>query len=114
MDNPFARMGARIVAIRKKRKISQMELAEALDISVSYMSKIENGKCNFGVDILMRITEVLNVSADDILRSATPAVTATYAREIDEMLSDCSAEDANRLIRILKEFKDALRREQQD
>ena len=114
MDDSLAKIGARIVTIRKKRKLSQMELAEALNISVSYMSKIENGKCNFGVDILIRIIDVLQVSADDILRSATPAVTATYAREIDEMLSDCSAEEANRLIRLLQEFKDALRREQQN
>ena len=112
MDDSFAKMGARIVAIRKKRKINQMELAEALGISVSYMSKIENGKCNFGVDILMRLTEVLNVSADDILKSAPPAVTATYAKEIDEMLSDCSADDANRLIRILHEVKGTLHKEQ--
>ena len=105
MDDSLAKIGARIVTIRKKRKLSQMELAEALNISVSYMSKIENGKCNFGVDILIRIIDVLQVSADDILRSATPAVTATYARETEE---------ANRLIRLLQEFKDALRREQQN
>lgn len=113
MDDSFARVGARIAALRKKHKISQMELAEILDISVSYMSKIECGKCNFGVDILMRLMEVLQVSADDILKSAPPAVTATYAKEIDEMLSDCSAEEANRLIRVLQEFKGALHKEQQ-
>ncbi len=37
----------------------------------------------------------------------------TIAKEIDEMLSDCSAEEANRLIRVLQEFKGALHKEQQ-
>ena len=37
----------------------QAELAEKLNISLSHMSDIETGKSNYGVDILMRITEVL-------------------------------------------------------
>ncbi len=114
MDDSRVRIGARIAALRKKRKISQMEMAEILNTSVSYVSKIERGKCNFGVDTLMRLMDVLQVSADDLLKSAPPSVTATYAKEINEMLSDCSAEEANRLIRILQEVKGTLHREQQE
>ena len=65
-------VGDRIRATRNSKQMSQLELAEKINISASYMSDIEMGKSNFGVDILIRLAEVLQVSLDWLLRADVP------------------------------------------
>ena len=65
-------IGDRIRAKRKEQKLSQRELAEMVHVSPSHISDIENGKKTIGVDILMRITEALQVSSDWLLRTNIP------------------------------------------
>ena len=98
-------IGARIRQARKAANMSQEKLAEALNISLSHMSDIENGKTNLGIEIFMNITEVLQVSADWLLRTDVPAVNELYRTEIDELLTDCTAQEMQIIIRILKEIK---------
>lgn len=69
MNDKFKDVGARIREARKIQKLSQADMAERLQISTSHMSYIENRKKNIGLDIFMRLTEALQVSADWLLRS---------------------------------------------
>ena len=65
-------VGKRIQDARKAIGLTQADLADKLDISVSHMSSIETGRANFGVETLMKITEILKVSADSLLRTDIP------------------------------------------
>lgn len=94
MKEDLKLVGTRIQNARKEQHISQNELAEKLNISVSHLSAIECGRSNFGIDILMRITEVLKVSADSLLRTDTPAVSAIYSSELSNLIQDCSPAEA--------------------
>lgn len=98
-------LGKRIREVRTQRRLSQADLAGMIQISPSYMSEIEMGKTNFGIDIFMRITEVLQVSADWLLRTQTPAVSAVYNAEIAEELRDCTPAEAELLLKLLKDTK---------
>ncbi|MCA9075806.1 MAG: helix-turn-helix transcriptional regulator [Planctomycetaceae bacterium] len=40
--------GQRVRELREKRGLTQRELADALAVSVSYISKVENEKLHFG------------------------------------------------------------------
>ena len=62
----IAEVGARVRSARKKQKMSQATLAEKVHISTSHISDFENGKSNISLDIFMRITEALGVSADSL------------------------------------------------
>ena len=57
-------IGKRIAHIRKMRGYTQEKLAELADISVQYLSDIENDKRNITVTVLKRITESLYVTTD--------------------------------------------------
>ena len=61
-------MGDRIKEIRKKRGLTQEQLAEKLDISVEYVSQIERGLKMPSMQMFIKLVEVLNVSADYLLR----------------------------------------------
>lgn len=55
-------IGERIKNARKELKISRTELAEMANISMPYLSKIEMGKSDFGISVLIRLSEALQIS----------------------------------------------------
>lgn len=55
-------MGHRIKECRKKKALTQEQIAEVLDISVSFISRIERGSVKVSLETLARIANVLEVS----------------------------------------------------
>ena len=106
--NELKAVGLRIQEARKAVGISQSQLAEMVNISVSHLSAIETGRSNFGVDILMRITEILKVSADSLLRTDIPEVSAIYGGEIEEILKNCPPIQIEAMIKTLRQMKDVF------
>ena len=63
-------MGDRIKEARKKAGLTQEKLAERLDISVEFVGQIERGQKLPGMQVFIKLIEVLNVSADYLLRDS--------------------------------------------
>ena len=59
-------MNNRIKSVRETEGITQVELARRLNITVSWMNKIENGKVIPNVKIAIRIAKELNCRVEDI------------------------------------------------
>lgn len=110
MEVDFKLIGKRIKDARAKQDINQADLADRIGIATSYMSKIENGQAKFGVDILIRIAEVLQISTDDLLRPNTPSANAIYASEFDDILIDCDTAEREALLQILLTIKKYIRK----
>lgn len=60
-------IGQRIRHLRLVQDYTQAEFAEAVDISVNFLSEIENGKKGVSQDTLAKICMELNSSADYVL-----------------------------------------------
>lgn len=84
LEKQLKDIGARIRELRKKKGLSQLELAEKVGCSETHLSNIETGSAKMGVDIAIRIAEYFDVSTDWILRAINPGMTDL------ELLSDCS------------------------
>ena len=108
MNASTKKLGARIQEARRAQNMSQVDFADKLNISLSHISDIETGKSNFGVDILMRMTEVLQVSADKLLRTDIPDVNAIYAAEVEAILDSCTPAEADALLKMLREMKSVI------
>lgn len=65
MDNVI--VGERIKGLRQKRKMTREELAEAAELSVSFLYEIETGKKSFSAYTLRNLSKALRVEADYIL-----------------------------------------------
>lgn len=102
-------LGARIRQARTERNMSQLDLAEACNISVPYVSDIERGKKCFSVDILLRLAQALQVSADWLLRLDIPQTDYAYHAEAAALLADCSQEEAALLLDLMSSAKQVLR-----
>ena len=103
-------LGARIVEVRKRKSISQSELANRVGISAAHLSAIELGKTHFSILIFSRIAETLQISADALLQLDTPALTLIKAYELEEMFLDCSMEEKKAILDMAAETKKVLRK----
>ena len=57
----YQQFGLNVVYYRKKKRLSQTQLAELVDIHRTYVSSIELGKVSVSFDILFKLAEVLEV-----------------------------------------------------
>ena len=55
-------LGLNIAYYRKKHSLSQMQLAELVNISRTHMSRIETADCAVSLDVVFDICDVLNVN----------------------------------------------------
>ncbi len=113
-SNKLKEVGLRVREARKELHLSQSELSEKVQISPSHMSDIENGKTNIGLDVFMRLTEALQVSADWLLRTNVPQVAHMQSGELADILSDCSASETQALIKMLRSMKSTIREAKHD
>lgn len=60
MQNSNAKIGQLIAQIRQDRGLTQAEFARKLNTSQSAVNRMEHGRQNLGLDILARISDVLN------------------------------------------------------
>lgn len=69
MENDFIIIGKNIRTHRLKSKITQKELAEKIGVSHYWVCKLENGKKNTTLKLLLSIGDVLKVDLSDLLKS---------------------------------------------
>lgn len=102
------KIGERIREIRTQKQMSQADVAEKANLSLSQLSDIENGKCAMRLSSFVGIVEALQVSADVLLRPDTPEVNKLYRSEFAEVLADCTPSEIDSILTIVKEVKRSL------
>lgn len=96
-------IGNKLLAIRKKRGMTQAEVAEAAGLSDRAYAEIERGAVNMRVDTVLRICGALDVTPDDILTDESNSLTALQ-EELFDRLSACSVKDRKAALSILSIF----------
>ena len=64
--NLYEKFGLNVVYYRKRKKLTQLQLAELVDIDRSHISAIELGNVGVSFDVIFRLGEVLDVSPKDL------------------------------------------------
>ena len=64
----YTQLGKRIVYLRKKRKMSQLQLSVESEINKNYISDLERGKRNPSLMILNRIAIALKIDMSELLK----------------------------------------------
>ena len=109
MQINYILLGQRIRAIRTKKGISQMELAERVNRSAAYMSYVETAYKVCSLDTLVRVANALNVSTDDLLVDSLTNTIKVSNYEFADILADCSDYELRVLLDMVKAAKQALR-----
>lgn len=61
-------MRNRISELRKSKGITQEEFAKKVLISRPHLSDIENGKCNPGSVVVLRVAKALDTTVEELFR----------------------------------------------
>lgn len=62
----YEQFGLNVVYYRKRKKLTQLQLAELADIDRSHVSAIELGKVGVSFDVIFKLAEVLDVTPKDL------------------------------------------------
>jgi transcriptional regulator with XRE-family HTH domain len=68
LDEVLRSIGANVRRIREKRGMTQQELADAAEIALRFLQKVEHAQTNVGVAILVRLADVLGVRPGVLFR----------------------------------------------
>ena len=100
-------VGNKLLALRKKKGMTQTETAEAAGLSDRTYAEIERGTVNMRVDTLLRICHALGVTPDDILTDESSSLNALQ-EELFDKLSTCRVKDRKAALSILGIFLKAI------
>ncbi len=62
----YEKFGLNVVYYRKRKRLTQLELAEQLDVDRSHISAIELGNVGVSFDLIFKMSEVLDVRPRDL------------------------------------------------
>lgn len=63
----YKRLGEKIVAERKKKGLSQEELALSCDVDRTYIARMEEGKANPSIKVLSKLSKKLGIRISSLL-----------------------------------------------
>ena len=88
----YSIIGVRLKQARLNKKITQEQLAEKLDVSVTYISRIERGSTNINLKRLSEICDLLDVTEGEILNGTSKTSPMYLTKEFNDLLKNCPPE----------------------
>lgn len=85
-------IGQRLKNARIAKNLTQEDLAEKIDISVAFLSRVERGNSHINLKRLNQVCKLLDVSEGYILNGAFSNSENYLDKEFSELLKSCSPE----------------------
>ena len=105
----YLAIGQRIRAARKKKHLSQEQLAEKANVGTTHISHIETGNTKLSIKTFIEIANVLNASPNELLCDNINNSKEVYLKEIHEIFQDCNKDELCFVINNVKHMISALR-----
>ncbi len=93
----YSIIGSRIRKARLAKNITQEELAEKIDVSVAFISRIERGTSHINLKRLSQLCNILDIKEGVILNGTNIESTNYLSQEFNDLLLSCS-KDTQKLI----------------
>ena len=98
----YSVIGERLKKARKECHMTQEQLAEKIDVSIAFLSRIERGSSQINLKRLSQICEILDVTEGDILNGSSSKSIKYLDLEFANLLKNCSSEDQRLIYDIAK------------
>ena len=105
----YQEVGNRIRYYRRKKSVTQEELAFEIQTSAAYVSNIERAIKKPSLAKLVQIAEALGISLEDII-SSPPSLEKEAEQELERIFYLCSKSDKRRIVNNLFEIINILER----
>lgn len=98
----YSVIGGRIRKSRIKNNLTQENLAEKLNVSVAFISRIERGSTHINLTRLSEICAILNIDEGTILNGSSMDSKHYLSNEFTELLKNCPKEKQKLIYDIAK------------
>ena len=98
----YKRLGERIREERLRLHLTQAQLAEAVDISDTYMGSIERGERSLTLDTLVRLVNRLGVTVDYLLADSVTDTDSNIMEQFKQIIDDQPMERKQLAINVLR------------
>ena len=101
-------IGYRIKEVREQNHISQAQLAEMTDLSISYISHIENAERKASLESIIRIVNALGITVDELLAGVQMNNPTAYQTDIDILMENCSENEKRFIYELIKAILESI------
>lgn len=109
MSLDYIAIGERIKMLRKEKGWTQARLAEKSGVEPSHISHIERAATKLSLPTLISLANTLGATLDELVYGSLIKSTHISIGIIDELLSDCTADELKALTEVIKTTKSVLR-----
>ena len=95
-------IGSRIKEARLAKKYTQEDLAEKIDISVAFLSRVERGNSHINLKRLNQLCSLLDVTEGYVLNGAASNSKNYLHKEFTDLIKSCSAEKQKLIYNVAK------------
>lgn len=95
-------IGERLKRARLDKGLTQENLAEKLDVSIAFLSRIERGSSHISLKRLSQICDILDVSEGSILNGSSSNSGSYLALEFNTLLKNTTASNQKLIYKIAK------------
>ncbi len=95
-------IGERLKKARIDKNMTQEKLAEQIDVSVAFLSRVERGTSHINLKRLTQICEILGVSESSILNGVSSNSDNYLASEFNNILNSVSSDKQKLIYKIAK------------
>ena len=85
-------IGERLKKARIENNLTQEKLAEKLDVSIAFLSRIERGSSHISLKRLSQICDILGITEGSILNGSSNNSNTYLASEFDDILKNTTSE----------------------
>ena len=112
-DIDYEQIGNNIKIARRNLNYTMEQLAEKLDISIGFLSRIERGATKISLDRLVQISEILGIPLEEVLRNKEKISNDnSLENNTDKILKQITQNDIRaKILRIPKEIFDKIQNE---
>ena len=98
----YSIIGERLKKARISKNLTQEKLAEKLDVSIAFLSRIERGNSHISLKRLSRICDILGVSEGSILNGSSNNSNSYLSTEFYDILKNTTSEKQKLIYEIAK------------
>lgn len=95
-------IGERLKKARTENNLTQEKLAEKLDVSIAFLSRIERGSSHISLKRLSQICDILGISEGSILNGSSNNSETYLTTEFDDILKNTTPEKQKLIYKIAK------------
>ena len=95
-------IGERLKKARTDKGLTQEKLAEKLDVSIAFLSRIERGSSHISLKRLSQICDILKISEGSILNGSSNNSTTYLSSEFGDIIKNATPEKQKLIYKIAK------------